>query len=86
MLNAKIIIAIFSFISIVVIPRSFDEKNVCEETTDPETGIKIWIYKGEIIPGVTPIEPKEEKRGKRRPKPRDNRSRNNRTNDNRGKK
>ncbi len=56
------------------------------DTTYGKLGIKVWIYKGEIIPGVTPTEPKEEKRSKRRPKGRDNRPRNNRSRDNREKK
>jgi len=56
------------------------------DTTYGKIGIKVWIYKGEILPGVVASEPKEEKRGKRRPKPRDNRSRNNRSRDNREKK
>ncbi len=51
------------------------------DTTYGKIGIKVWINKGEIIPGVTPEEPKEEKRGRRRP--RDNRSRDNRSRDNR---
>ncbi|SKC35261.1 30S ribosomal protein S3 [Maledivibacter halophilus] len=52
------------------------------DTTYGKLGIKVWIYKGEILPGAKP-EGQEEKNNKRRPKSRGNRSRDNRSRDNR---
>ncbi|WP_432404484.1 30S ribosomal protein S3 [Wukongibacter sp. M2B1] len=56
------------------------------DTTYGKLGIKVWIYKGEILPGQKVEEPKDERKPRRRPKSRDNRSRNNRSRDNREKK
>lgn len=53
------------------------------DTTYGKIGIKVWIYKGEILPGMVVEEPKQEKRSRRKPKSRDNRSRDNRSRDNR---
>ncbi|SHK36134.1 30S ribosomal protein S3 [Paramaledivibacter caminithermalis] len=47
------------------------------DTTYGKLGVKVWIYKGEILPGAK-SESQEQNRNRRRPKSRNNRSRDNR--------